>query len=558
MWRGTMQAARSIEHLADGPDADGGGFIVESAPGTPGLIGLVFPWDRPHGVQPTDGRHPPRRAPCSRSPPTADRAASGSRGPAGRASTTRWRRRTAGRSRRGSRRAPASPGRADRGGCSPLGTPPAWFEAAGAGARADDAAAFAAYEARLRSFDFRPNRGSVASAHQMGSARAGGPADDYPCDPWGRVRTADARPGRDATIRGLYVGDASLFPDGRRREPDDHDDGLGAPRGADRARRGARRLTGHAARVRPRPARNRALRRPRTRPAPRRPAGATRPLAVTIRTTAATITTLATIVRGVNGSCEDDRAEDDGDDRVDVGVRGDPRQRCDRQQPGEGRVAHEAADDQQVQEAGPALRRDRRDVERRELAGQRAGDQQGDPAGDHLGARREQRGRGQHGPARRVDRAERPQDRRDQQGEEAGRVEVVDAGGRPGEDRDAEQADGDTRRRRRAGAARRRTPGRRSRATSASARPAARRCPRGSSARPTRRGPSRRAAGTCRRWRRRRSRGGSAAESCGDCTSATVPASRIPAGTKRRKPITNAGIVSTATLMPRYVDPQTR
>ena len=93
-----------------------------------------------------------------------------------------------------------------------LGTPPAWFEAAGAGARADDAAAFATYEARLRSFDFRPNRGSVASAHQMGSARAGGPADDYPCDPWGRVRTADARPGRDATIRGLYVGDASLFP----------------------------------------------------------------------------------------------------------------------------------------------------------------------------------------------------------------------------------------------------------------------------------------------------------------------------------------------------------
>ena len=40
-------------------------------------------------------------------------------------------------------------------------------------------------------------------------------------------------------------------------------------------------------------------------------------------------------------------------------------------------------------------------------------------------------------------------------------------------------------------------------------------------------------------------------------TSATVPASRIPAGTKRRKPITNAGIVSTATLMPMYVDPQT-
>jgi choline dehydrogenase-like flavoprotein len=46
----------------------------------------------------------------------------------------------------------------------------------------------------------------------MGSARAGGAAGDYPCDPWGRVRTAGARSRRDATIPGLYVGDASLFP----------------------------------------------------------------------------------------------------------------------------------------------------------------------------------------------------------------------------------------------------------------------------------------------------------------------------------------------------------
>jgi choline dehydrogenase-like flavoprotein len=46
----------------------------------------------------------------------------------------------------------------------------------------------------------------------MGSARAGGHARDYPCDPFGRVRACDARPGRDATIPGLYVGDASLFP----------------------------------------------------------------------------------------------------------------------------------------------------------------------------------------------------------------------------------------------------------------------------------------------------------------------------------------------------------
>ena len=39
---------------------------------------------------------------------------------------------------------------------------------------------------------------------------------------------------------------------------------------------------------------------------------------------------------------------------------------------------------------------------------------------------------------------------------------------------------------------------------------------------------------------------------------ATTPASRIPAGTNRMKPITNGGTVSTATLMPRYVEPHTR
>jgi choline dehydrogenase-like flavoprotein len=39
----------------------------------------------------------------------------------------------------------------------------------------------------------------------------GASSGDHACDPWGRVR----RGGRgDATIRGLYVGDGSLFPTG--------------------------------------------------------------------------------------------------------------------------------------------------------------------------------------------------------------------------------------------------------------------------------------------------------------------------------------------------------
>ena len=59
---------------------------------------------------------------------------------------------------------------------------------------------------------FAPNRGSVVSAHQMGSARAGAGVRDHACDPMGRVRASDAAPGRDRVVRGLWVGDASLFP----------------------------------------------------------------------------------------------------------------------------------------------------------------------------------------------------------------------------------------------------------------------------------------------------------------------------------------------------------
>ena len=211
MWRGTMQAARSIEHLADGPDADGGGFIVESAPGTPGLIGLVFPWGGRTAfsrLMSEIGHVAPLLA------ITADRG-SGRVG-ISRAGRPRIDYTVAKDDRRALQDGLATCARiAWEGGSRRMlavGTPPAWFEAGGQGGRADDAAAFAAYESSLRSFDFRPNRGSVVSAHQMGSARAGGPADDYPCDPWGRVRTPGARAGRDGTIRGLYVGDASLFP----------------------------------------------------------------------------------------------------------------------------------------------------------------------------------------------------------------------------------------------------------------------------------------------------------------------------------------------------------
>jgi choline dehydrogenase-like flavoprotein len=51
-----------------------------------------------------------------------------------------------------------------------------------------------------------PNRITLFSAHQMGTARAGVDAGTHACDPVGRVRQ-----GSDV-VGGLHVADASLFP----------------------------------------------------------------------------------------------------------------------------------------------------------------------------------------------------------------------------------------------------------------------------------------------------------------------------------------------------------
>jgi choline dehydrogenase-like flavoprotein len=86
-----------------------------------------------------------------------------------------------------------------------VGTPPRWHGRTGFGPGAE-ARAFVIFEDALRTFDFAANRGSVFSAHQMGSVRMGASAD-HPCDPDGRVRTRGG-----AAIPGLFVGDGSLFP----------------------------------------------------------------------------------------------------------------------------------------------------------------------------------------------------------------------------------------------------------------------------------------------------------------------------------------------------------
>jgi choline dehydrogenase-like flavoprotein len=90
-----------------------------------------------------------------------------------------------------------------------VGMPPAVFGREGVPS-GGESSAFAAFEDRLSRFDFAPNRGSVFSAHQMGTARMGSDPRLHPCDTSGRVRRGPGR--RDEVIPGLYVADASLLP----------------------------------------------------------------------------------------------------------------------------------------------------------------------------------------------------------------------------------------------------------------------------------------------------------------------------------------------------------
>ena len=94
-----------------------------------------------------------------------------------------------------------------------LGTPAAWHRPAGL-EPAQEGVAFERYLDELGRFDFGPNRGSVFSAHQMGTARAGADPRTHACDPGGRVRSASGSGGRDRVVAGLYVADTSLFPTG--------------------------------------------------------------------------------------------------------------------------------------------------------------------------------------------------------------------------------------------------------------------------------------------------------------------------------------------------------
>jgi choline dehydrogenase-like flavoprotein len=218
MWRGTMQGARSMEFgdpAGDGPAGrDRNGYVIESAPGHPGLLALALPWEG------TDAHERVMRGVRHIAPLIAVTRDGGE----GRTTLTR-----AGRVRidyrldetgvATMRHALVRMARLLRAAGAEeiiaVGTPPTWYRPGSAsggdpGPGLSDAA-FAAFEASLETFDFRPNRGTVFSAHQMGSARMGAAPADHPVDPWSRVRVG---PRGDEVIRGLYVADGSVFPTG--------------------------------------------------------------------------------------------------------------------------------------------------------------------------------------------------------------------------------------------------------------------------------------------------------------------------------------------------------
>jgi choline dehydrogenase-like flavoprotein len=206
MWRGTMQAAKSEEFVE--PTEDRNGYIIESAPGHPGLLSLGIPWT---------SRDEHQRL-MKLAPHIAPFLAIAKDDGGGYISETRHgfakiSYRTTPRDERTLRAALGSLVRmAESAGASEViaaGSPPvAWR-------RRDGVEAFRNLERQILGFDFSPNRGTVFSAHQMGTARMGSNPVDHACDSFGRVRSTTRPRATDphgGIIKGLYVADGSLFP----------------------------------------------------------------------------------------------------------------------------------------------------------------------------------------------------------------------------------------------------------------------------------------------------------------------------------------------------------
>ncbi len=204
MWRGTMQAVRSMQFSHDAVEHRR--YVIESAPGHLGLMALILPWESAanHADWMAQARHFSPLIAVTRD------------GGEGRTTLTR-----AGRVRidyrldsagiKTARHALVSMARLARAGGArellSIGHPMPRHRVDGAG---DEDRRFAAFEETLRNTDFRPHRGTIASAHQMGTIRMGSDPKAHPADPRGRIRRST-----DGTIvPGLYVADTSTFPTG--------------------------------------------------------------------------------------------------------------------------------------------------------------------------------------------------------------------------------------------------------------------------------------------------------------------------------------------------------
>ena len=204
MWRGTMQAMRSMQFGADEPGRRR--YVIESAPGHLGLLALVLPWQGAleHADLMARARHFAPLLAVTRDGGEGRTRLTG----AGRVRID-YRLDEAGKVT--ARHALISMARIARAGGArqilAIGQPmPRHLVDDSPG----EARRYAAFEARLAATDFRPHRGTVASAHQMGTIRMGADPATHPADDRGRVR-ADSR---GSIIRGLYVADSSTFPTG--------------------------------------------------------------------------------------------------------------------------------------------------------------------------------------------------------------------------------------------------------------------------------------------------------------------------------------------------------
>ncbi len=203
MWLGPLQAARVLQFARPGRRGDAGepahgGFVIEAAPAHPGLAMAAYTWTgRAAALElaATIRHHAPVFAIIRDK--GAGRVRAGARGRA--RISYRLDRRDAASARRALIEMARLGRAAGADELLALATPARGWRAG------DD---FDRYLGRLARVDTGPNRVTLFSAHQMGTARAGADPVTSPTDPWGRIRLDE----RGALLKGGYVADGSLFP----------------------------------------------------------------------------------------------------------------------------------------------------------------------------------------------------------------------------------------------------------------------------------------------------------------------------------------------------------